>query len=141
MGVKSNQRDSNISARIRLILLNENVFYVNMHQEKKCSVLQSKGECEYSTANLCKGRRSMEVVIEGTGRNCFATISQAANGHLKTDFFTVTLQPASGTLHNACKLKLLLVTGAFGTAHITEFSMFKELRCNSRDAKSMKSQC
>jgi len=35
MGVKSNERDPNTSARIWLILLDENVFYVNMNQGKK----------------------------------------------------------------------------------------------------------
>lgn len=60
-------------------------------------------------------------------------------GHLKTEFYTIALQPALGTVHNACKLKLPLVTGAFGT-DITEFYMFKEICCNSGEAKAVKSQ-
>lgn len=59
-------------------------------------------------------------------------------GHLKTEFYTIAVQLALGTLHNACKLKLPLVTGAFGT-DITEFYMFKEICSNSGDAKAMKS--
>lgn len=49
MGVKSYERDQNITARIRLTLLKENVFYVNMHKEKKMFSSTVKGECEYST--------------------------------------------------------------------------------------------
>lgn len=80
----------------------------------------------------------MEVVTK-EDRNSFAFISQAVSGNLKTGFYTILLQPALGTLHNACKLNLPLVTGAFGT-DITEFYMFKELCCNSGDAKALKSQ-
>lgn len=64
---------------------------------------------------------------------------KAVSGNLKTAFYTIAQQPALGTLHNADKLKLPLATGAFGT-EITEFYMYKELCCNSGDAKALKSQ-
>lgn len=80
----------------------------------------------------------MEVVTK-EGRNSFSSISQAVRSNLKTAFYTIALQPALGTLHNACTLKLPLVTGAFGT-DITESYMFKELCCSSGDAKALKSQ-
>lgn len=80
----------------------------------------------------------MEVVSKEDS-NSFSFILQVASGNLKTEFYTIALQPALGSLHNACKLKLPLVTGIWHRHHrilYVQRALLQLQRCQSPE-KSM----